>query len=92
MKNVEKESAGEVPVFVQTAVSDAGLDRWQQITEDEARMVYDMTLRNELPKIPVSGLSRHSEDLGHPACLESGTVSEELECFTFSITHAIIVT
>ena len=35
--------------FVQTAkVAMEELDRWQQIGEDEARMVYEMTLRNEL--------------------------------------------
>lgn len=36
-------------VFVQTATADLPeLDRWKQIGEDEARMVYEMTLRNEL--------------------------------------------
>jgi len=35
-------------VFIQTAEALRELDRWQQITEQEARMAYDMTLRNEL--------------------------------------------
>jgi len=37
-------------VFVQTATPDqgSGLDRWRQITEDEAQMAHDMVLRNEL--------------------------------------------
>jgi dTDP-4-amino-4,6-dideoxygalactose transaminase len=37
----------DVPVFVQTAET-SRLDRWQQITEEEAKLVYEMTLRNEL--------------------------------------------
>lgn len=37
------------PVFTQTGgVSYPGLDRWQQIGEDEVEMVYQMTMRNEL--------------------------------------------
>ena len=39
----------DAPIFVQTggtAIKD--LDSWQQVGEDEARMVYEMTLRNEL--------------------------------------------
>ncbi|MBT3375356.1 MAG: hypothetical protein HN742_17200 [Lentisphaerae bacterium] len=40
---------GNAPVFVQTATSVMeGLDQWQQVGEAEARMAYDMTLRNEL--------------------------------------------
>jgi perosamine synthetase len=36
-------------VFVQTAKSDLpALDRWVQVGEEEARVVYEMTLRNEL--------------------------------------------
>ncbi len=36
-------------VFTQTASSDAPeLDRWRQITEEEAKLAYEMTLRNEL--------------------------------------------
>ena len=36
-------------VFVQTGESALkDLDRWQQVGEEEARMVYEMTLRNEL--------------------------------------------
>ena len=35
-------------VFIQTAEALRELDRWQQITEEEAQMAYDMTLRNEL--------------------------------------------
>jgi perosamine synthetase len=37
------------PIFVQSGKSEfPELDRWQQVGEDEARMAYDMTLRNEL--------------------------------------------
>lgn len=40
---------GGAPVFVQTGKSQfPALDRWQQITEEEARVAYEMTLRNEL--------------------------------------------
>ena len=40
-------------VFVQTAKSQLPeLDRWKQVGEDEARMVYEMTLRNELSGSP----------------------------------------
>ena len=39
----------KIPEFVQTARAQIEeLDRWQQITEEEARMAYEMTLRNEL--------------------------------------------
>ncbi|MCG3179688.1 MAG: UDP-4-amino-4-deoxy-L-arabinose--oxoglutarate aminotransferase [Phycisphaerae bacterium] len=38
----------EAPVFVQTADAVQELDRWEQVGEEEARMVYEMTLRNEL--------------------------------------------
>jgi len=39
----------EVPVFIQTAFPEQpDLDQWQQITEQEAKTAYDMTLRNEL--------------------------------------------
>ena len=42
-------TAPEIPEFVQTARSQIEeLDRWNQITEDEARTAYEMTLRNEL--------------------------------------------
>jgi dTDP-4-amino-4,6-dideoxygalactose transaminase len=41
-------AVNEAPVFVQTANAVEGLDRWKQVGEDEARMVYEMTLRNEL--------------------------------------------
>jgi len=36
--------------FIQTAATNTceDLDRWRQITEEEARLVYEMTLRNEL--------------------------------------------
>lgn len=38
-----------MPEFVQTARAQiAELDRWEQITEEEARLVYEMTRRNEL--------------------------------------------
>ena len=40
---------GGAPVFVQTGKSQfPELDRWQQITDEEARVAYEMTLRNEL--------------------------------------------
>lgn len=40
---------GGAPIFVQTGKTELpDLDRWRQITEDEARIAYEMTLRNEL--------------------------------------------
>ncbi len=37
------------PVFVQSGKTEfPDLDRWQQVGEDEARMTYDMVMRNEL--------------------------------------------
>ena len=37
------------PVFIQTSFPEQpDLDQWEQITEQEARVVYEMTLRNEL--------------------------------------------
>ncbi|MCZ6679807.1 MAG: DegT/DnrJ/EryC1/StrS family aminotransferase [Candidatus Poribacteria bacterium] len=39
---------GGAPVFVQTAESQGKLDPWRQMTEAEAQIAYDMTLRNEL--------------------------------------------
>jgi dTDP-4-amino-4,6-dideoxygalactose transaminase len=45
----EHPSSQEIPEFVQTARAQIEeLDNWRQITEDEARLAYDMTLRNEL--------------------------------------------
>jgi perosamine synthetase len=45
----QKPEEPKIPEFVQTARAQIEeLDRWQQITEEEARMAYDMTLRNEL--------------------------------------------
>lgn len=39
----------KIPVFIQTAFpAQPDLDTWQQIGEEEAQMVYQMTLRNEL--------------------------------------------
>jgi dTDP-4-amino-4,6-dideoxygalactose transaminase len=38
---------GGRPVFVQTAEK-VKEDRWQQMTEEEARLAYEMTLRNEI--------------------------------------------
>jgi perosamine synthetase len=45
----DKSKAG-VPTFVQTAdhTTTRQLDQWRQVGEDEARLVYEMTLRNEL--------------------------------------------
>jgi len=38
-----------IPIFVQTAFPEQPeLDRWRQVTEKEAQIAYDMTLRNEL--------------------------------------------
>ncbi|NLD44644.1 MAG: DegT/DnrJ/EryC1/StrS family aminotransferase [Chloroflexi bacterium] len=38
-----------IPEFVQTARAQIEeLDRWEQMTEEEARLAYEMTLRNEL--------------------------------------------
>jgi perosamine synthetase len=38
-----------IPVFTQTAFPEQPeLDRWQQVAEEEARLAYEMTLRNEL--------------------------------------------
>jgi perosamine synthetase len=43
------QSESSVQVFTQTATTPIkDLDRWQQVGEDEARLVYEMTLRNEL--------------------------------------------
>ena len=39
---------GGAPVFVQTSGSDEALDQWQQVTKEEAKVVYDMTFRNAL--------------------------------------------
>ncbi|HGJ65935.1 TPA: hypothetical protein ENS27_11180, partial [bacterium] len=41
---------GGAPVFVQTVQEPAfpKLDKWKQMTEEEAQVAYDMTLRNEL--------------------------------------------
>ena len=42
-------SEQEIPVFIQTAFpQQPDLDTWQQVTGEEADMVYQMTLRNEL--------------------------------------------
>ncbi len=39
----------EIPVFIQTAFpQQPDLDRWQQMTREEAGLAYEMTLRNEL--------------------------------------------
>jgi len=44
-----RESHSSVPVFVQTAFpAQPDLDRWQQVTQEEAKLAYEMTLRNEL--------------------------------------------
>jgi len=46
----QKARSGNTPIFVQTAATTSikQLDRWQQITEEEAKIAYEMTLRNEL--------------------------------------------
>ncbi len=44
-----QESNKSIPIFVQTAFPEQPeLDRWRQVTENEAQLAYDMTLRNEL--------------------------------------------
>jgi dTDP-4-amino-4,6-dideoxygalactose transaminase len=41
--------SAHIPVFIQTAFpAQPELDQWQQIGEEEARVVYEMTLNNEL--------------------------------------------
>ncbi len=38
-----------IPIFIQTAFPEQPeLDNWKQVTQEEAQVVYDMTLRNEL--------------------------------------------
>lgn len=45
----KSESKHTAPVFIQTAFPEQpDLDKWQQVTEQEAQIAYDMTLRNEL--------------------------------------------
>ena len=47
--NPQEQAEPRIPEFVQTARDQLEeLDNWQQITEEEARVVYEMTLRNEL--------------------------------------------
>ena len=44
-----KKSHQSVPIFIQTAFPEQPeLDRWRQVTQEEAKLVYEMTLRNEL--------------------------------------------
>jgi len=44
-----RKSDKSIPIFVQTAFPEQPeLDRWRQVTEEEAQLVYDMSLRNEL--------------------------------------------
>lgn len=44
-----KEEEAKIPIFIQTAFPvQPDLDRWKQIDEEEAKIVYEMTLRNEL--------------------------------------------
>ncbi len=46
--NQSKEES-KIPVFIQTAFpAQPDLDNWKQVGEEEAQMVYDMTIRNEL--------------------------------------------
>lgn len=50
-KSTDRPAAlGGAPVFVQTVQEPAfpKLDKWKQMTEEEAQVAYDMTLRNEL--------------------------------------------
>ena len=48
MPEEKTETKREVPVFVQTAIEIMPEDTWKQVGEDEARLAYEMTLRNEL--------------------------------------------
>jgi len=48
MPDENAETKHEVPIFVQTAIEIMPEDTWEQVGEDEARMAYEMTLRNEL--------------------------------------------
>ena len=44
-----RKSNKSIPIFVQTAFPEQPeLDRWRQVTEKEAKLAYDITLRNEL--------------------------------------------
>ena len=44
-----QKSNKSIPIFVQTAFPEQPeLDRWRQVTDEEATLAYDMTLRNEL--------------------------------------------
>lgn len=46
---MQERNEHQIPIFIQTAFPEQpGLDNWKQITEEEAKLVYDMTLRNEL--------------------------------------------
>jgi perosamine synthetase len=68
-------------VFVQTANTPIKeLDRWQQIGEDEAKIVYEMTLRNELSGGTTEVREferefREYHDLKHAITVFNGTVS-----------------
>ena len=45
----DKKSDHAIPIFIQTAFPEQPeLDNWKQITEEEARAVYDMVKKNEL--------------------------------------------
>lgn len=47
MKPLKEET--KIPIFIQTAFpAQPNLDNWQQVGEEEARIVYEMTLKNEL--------------------------------------------
>jgi len=50
IKSDRPAALGGAPVFIQTVQESQfpKLDRWKQMTEEEAQVVYDMTLRNEL--------------------------------------------
>ena len=44
-----RKSPRSIPIFIQTAFPEQPeLDRWHQVTEKEAKLAYEMTLRNEL--------------------------------------------
>ena len=44
-----QKSNKSIPIFVQTAFPEQPeLDQWRQVTDNEAQLAYDMTIRNEL--------------------------------------------
>lgn len=45
----EKTSQSRIPIFVQTAFPEQPkLDQWKQITEEEAKVAYDVSFRTQI--------------------------------------------